>query len=250
MRKLALISAAAFAALSTPAFAAPPPPTPTLHGFCAIGDMCTDNGTNTPTDVNPPVFSFATSGQGATGNLVIDILVPNSVALPANFTISGALLGASTFTANLFDSNGASPGTPAWTSGDLKTYLGISASPNNPLGAFLPGTQTYQPSATGFYVFQANLGTRTLLGTNDVGGANNDNFLMQLGQAVAQGTYIVGFFNTGGATANSGAILVTDPPPPPLPEPGTWAMMLFGFGGAGVAMRRARRKTIQIAQLA
>ena len=29
-----------------------------------------------------------------------------------------------------------------------------------------------------------------------------------------------------------------------VPEPGTWAMMLMGFGAAGVAMRRRRRKPI------
>ncbi|WP_373694006.1 PEPxxWA-CTERM sorting domain-containing protein [Parafrankia sp. BMG5.11] len=27
-----------------------------------------------------------------------------------------------------------------------------------------------------------------------------------------------------------------------MPEPGTWAMMLFGFGFVGGAMRAARRK--------
>ena len=30
-------------------------------------------------------------------------------------------------------------------------------------------------------------------------------------------------------------------PPPPVPEPATWAMMLLGFGGIGMAMRRRRR---------
>lgn len=34
-----------------------------------------------------------------------------------------------------------------------------------------------------------------------------------------------------------------------VPEPGTWAMMLLGFGGMGVALRR-RRKLTNIAQLA
>lgn len=33
-----------------------------------------------------------------------------------------------------------------------------------------------------------------------------------------------------------------------VPEPGTWAMMLLGFGGMGVAMRRSRRRVV--AQLA
>jgi hypothetical protein len=36
---------------------------------------------------------------------------------------------------------------------------------------------------------------------------------------------------------------------PAVPEPGTWAMMLLGFGGMGVALRR-RRKLTTIAQLA
>jgi hypothetical protein len=31
---------------------------------------------------------------------------------------------------------------------------------------------------------------------------------------------------------------------PPVPEPATWAMMLVGFGGIGMAMRRRRRNTI------
>ena len=35
-----------------------------------------------------------------------------------------------------------------------------------------------------------------------------------------------------------------------VPEPGTWAMMLMGFGAAGVAMRRRRRDGSKLAQLA
>ena len=31
---------------------------------------------------------------------------------------------------------------------------------------------------------------------------------------------------------------------PPVPEPATWAMMLVGFGGIGMALRRRRRNTI------
>ena len=36
---------------------------------------------------------------------------------------------------------------------------------------------------------------------------------------------------------------------PPVPEPSTWAMMLVGFGGIGVAMRR-RRKNRRLLQIA
>jgi hypothetical protein len=38
--------------------------------------------------------------------------------------------------------------------------------------------------------------------------------------------------------------------PGAVPEPGTWALMLLGFGAAGVAMRRSRRKSGLISQLA
>jgi len=38
--------------------------------------------------------------------------------------------------------------------------------------------------------------------------------------------------------------------PPSVPEPATWAMMLLGFGGIGMAMRRSRRKSGQLMQIA
>jgi hypothetical protein len=42
-----------------------------------------------------------------------------------------------------------------------------------------------------------------------------------------------------GATGNVGATMTGG-----VPEPATWAMMLVGFGGLGVAMRRARRQRV------
>lgn len=39
-------------------------------------------------------------------------------------------------------------------------------------------------------------------------------------------------------------------PPPAIPEPGTWAMMIIGFGAIGSAMRSRRRKTRLKASLA
>ena len=54
----------------------------------------------------------------------------------------------------------------------------------------------------------------------------------------------------GGGTPNQpppGEPTPTDveppPPPPAVPEPGTWATMLIGFGFTGWALRRRRRKT-------
>jgi hypothetical protein len=35
-----------------------------------------------------------------------------------------------------------------------------------------------------------------------------------------------------------------------VPEPATWAMMLLGFGAAGTAIRRSRRKETRLLQIA
>lgn len=48
----------------------------------------------------------------------------------------------------------------------------------------------------------------------------------------------------------SNAALYTTGTPPGVPEPATWAMMLLGFGAAGTALRRSRRKTGMLAQIA
>jgi hypothetical protein len=37
---------------------------------------------------------------------------------------------------------------------------------------------------------------------------------------------------------------------PALPEPATWAMMLLGFGGIGMAMRRSKRRSSTLLQVA
>ena len=245
LRALAITMIPAALALgASPAFASKPPPKvnpPTLHGFCSLGDVCTDNGTNTPTSVNPPVFGFSASPGPATGTLWIDFLVPDSISLgslPSAYTISGALSGSAT----LFSS------TP-WTSGQLDAYLGIGAAPTNPIGAYAAGL-TYQPGSDGYYVFQVNLGATTLPSNSGA----NDTYLMTLSQDLFAGSYIVGFLAQSGeygATANSGAILETrDPPPPGVPEPATWATMMLGFGAAGVAVRRSRRKKTFVSQLA
>jgi hypothetical protein len=221
---------AAIALTATPAFA-------TLHGFCGTANPCSDNGTNTPTGVNPPIFGFSAGGHSTSGDLLIDILVPNNLAQPGTFTISGSLLGSNTFAAALFSPT-------AWTSGQLDAYLGLSASPTNPIGAYLPTTNTFQPGATGFWVYQADLGTQTLPSNSGA----SDSSLLTLNQSLGQGSYAVAFIHDGrnwNATANSGAIL--EDGPPGVPEPATWAMMILGFGAAGVALRRRNAALPQIA---
>jgi PEP-CTERM motif-containing protein len=234
--KLGLAASLALAgAVSTGALAIPGSAQATLHGFCAGAGQCVDNGTNSPTTDNAPLnFGFTTS-PGSTptsGDLVLDILTPDNETAEPSFGLTGTLTG----TASLFSA------TP-WTSGQLDAYLGISATPTNGIGAFLPSTQALDPGATGFFVYQVNLGTTTLQGPSNP----NVSPLEDLSSGVLpQASYIVGFFNEGTAaapdfqaTANSGAIFETGLPGTTrggtVPEPSTWAMMLLGFAGLGFA---------------
>jgi PEP-CTERM motif len=223
-------------------FAIPGSAQATLHGFCAGAGQCVDNGTNSPTSSDPPVnFGFTTSPGPTTDDLLLDILTPNNVAAGPSFTLSGTLTG----TATLFSPT-------AFTSGQLDAYLGISASPANPIGAYLPSTRALDPGATGFFVYQVNLGTTTLQGPSNP----NVNPLENISSGVLpQASFIVGFFNEGTAaapdfqaTANSGAIFETGTPGitrgggGTVPEPSTWAMLLLGFAGLGfLGYRQSRR---------
>jgi hypothetical protein len=134
------------------------PAAATLHGYCAPPTQCVDNGTNSPTSTNPPLqFGFTTSPGPSSGNLFVDVLVPNNEDLiPSN--LSFALTGTLTGTATLFN-------TSPWASGQLDAYLGTpitGAKPANPIGAFLPSTLALDPGATGFFVYQVDLGMTTL----------------------------------------------------------------------------------------
>jgi hypothetical protein len=214
-----------------------------LHGQCLAG--CTDNGTNTPIASNPPVgFGFTISPAPQTGTQFIDFLVPDiAQPLPGFPGIDIDLHGTNTLVGNaqLFSL------TP-WTSGFLDTYLGISASPSQPIGAYLPASLAILGAqgagVNGFFVFQADIGTQTI-------GGNNTSFTAYDANKGAQGMYIVSFLATEGgfvATANSGALFETGSGntinpliPPAVPEPSTWAMMLLGFAGLAYAFRNRRR---------
>jgi hypothetical protein len=164
-----------------------------LHGFCnGTGTgTCSDSGTNTPLG-NSTTFGFSISPGPQTGDLLLDILVPNNYTLPASFAITGTQGGVLN---NLSISTTATQvsNVASWTSGSLATYLGITASPSNPIGAYLPTAITQDPGATGFYVFQADTGVSKIW--DNANEANGPTFTMVNG--LGAGGYIIGFCSTG-----------------------------------------------------
>ena len=201
-----------------------------MHGQCngTGSGTCIDNGTNTPLG-NSTTFGFTISPGPQTGDLVLDILVPNNYVVPGSFTIDFA---------NSTLAGTATEHAGQWTSGSLKGFLGITASPNNPIGAYLPTAQVQDPGATGFFVFQADIGTQTIPGNSDAATAAGI-FNMISGLGGLDGSYIVGFCGAGCttdgsfvATANSGALLVT-------PEPSS--LLMLGAGLLALAALTGRR---------
>jgi hypothetical protein len=226
-----------------------------LHAFCWGSSTCSDNNTVTPTTSNPPQFGFSISPGPQTGNqFLVDILVPDnngSSAPVSSYSIQGSQGGASN---DQTISSTASPviAASAWTSGDLTTYLGLAlnnGAPPNPLGAWLPSTQYLDSAATGYWVYQADLGTNQLWNNSQ----ESSGPLLTIGSALSPGTLIVGFLgqsetcgqgkNTFScelyiSTAQSGALYVGSKIPPSVPEPGTLALFAAGLAGLGFGLRR------------
>jgi hypothetical protein len=238
MRKLTLLAAAVLAATSmTPAYA-----TVTLfNGNNSLTDQIHLDATFDNSDV-ATVHGITTSGLQIlfTGNVNIDGTSGSGYA-QINDSASAGVFNTLTI-------------TPANFTGFTDYEFSIMYNGSNQAPIYLTIGYTLLGGGSGSFVFDPlaanNTPLNNLLFTNN---ANRDFLISATGGDIITSLVLSGRLGPG----------ANDPLAPILqekqndiaavtgvPEPATWAMMLLGFGAAGAAMRRDRRRKALLTQVA
>lgn len=203
-----------------------------------------------------PVYSAADYGGGASaptvsfGGYFVGQSLGDAGSCPAGAALTGCVIGTPTGTLAL---DGASPQTFITNDGANPTSPVLSGSPifNGPVsilfstpqaGVGLDGGYFNNPHSTGITAYDIHgnvIGTvsNLNLGIEFLGLVTSDHSATISGLQF----HLVGDEPAGFAVDNirfgvGGEVVA----PPGVPEPAAWAMMLLGFGGAGVLLRRRR----------
>jgi hypothetical protein len=220
MQKL-LIAAVAGAAMAVapPAFAAPTPATPS-------NDPCT--------------YSWlvgATACQGYYGGNLLTGTTGSATTAEENTYINLLLNGTASTSDSLPTSNGPAYSPPYVIPHGtvLGAIDGLSGSPTLDFGSL---------NLTGWTIVGAHFGNTPDSNPTDPNVQDNSVtafWLIDLGNTTTHSLTL-----TNGQGSSNAQIFGTGTPA--VPEPATWAMMLLGFGGIGLSMRRRRyRPLAQIA---
>ena len=181
----------------------------------------------------------ATSFIGSTGGCFGASCVPGSSALT---TSGGATLAFTGGTFNQSDSNGflaIGSGNPPTDTLGLLTLTGTTGTSafNTPFTLLVNFTSPAAASGTYFATITGSV-TDSNAGGVDVDFDNTPRSFTAGGTSWTLRVNDLSVSNGGVATPITGVIRTA------VPEPATWAMMLFGFAGIGFAMRRRRQPTL------
>lgn len=165
-------------------------------------------------------------------------------------TVGASVNGGLTFTGSSFNQTTDNTGFLALggTSDGLGTFT-LTGAPDTYTGDIFRLLVTFTAptgASPGNSMFETLL-QGTVTGMN-AGGVfvNFDNATRTFASSAGPFTFAL---NDVSISSNSSTQIVSGQIQAAVPEPGTWAMMLIGFGGMGVALRR-RRKLSTIAQIA
>lgn len=230
-----------------------------LHGFCVPATpTCSDNGAVTPVPTNLPTFGFGAANGPLLGTDELAFLIPNNRDSSPSFTFSVKMVNGgptntttATGTATLFSTTPWSSSLPK-AQQQLDGYLGLSANPTNPIGAYVPGppcnggvNPPCDPGVASYFVY-----TVSFANTNILSQANESNgpifslsgLPSSLGGVLPLGSFILDFSTDANGdttgTPNSAALEISGTP---TPEPGT--LLMLGTGLLGIAALVRRRIT-------
>ena len=198
----------------------------------------TSNGTiGTPPSGNSFGLDFNPTGPVAlrevsdtNQNLRITVGPPATVVVDTPITLNGSSnvdLVASAYSNNVF---GATTTTLFGLDAVTDSLVRAALAPDAPAGSSAANNGTYViVGPTGFTFSATDRVSFDISGTTGQGFFTINDDLFSINLATGAGTRI-------GALGQTGIIGITAAAP--VPEPGTWAMMLLGFGAVGYSLRR------------
>jgi len=224
-----------------------------LHGICPGCTPQTIGGNDVTLLGSSGVtnFGFGVSPVDKSGTLQLKFLLPTSTVTLAQATTFASfdVVSGTGVKSDITLFGGGS----VFSTGQLDAFLGVDASPTNPIGAFLGATNfTISPDTTGYYVALADTGVHSLTGPGVALTAANT-FSLDPALFPQGGLILANLYTADGviATANSGALfndnggicLDCTPTPTAVPGPtgGVGAIPAF-FGLLGYGLWRLRRR--------